>query len=101
MPSRWEWAPLPSHSTDCGARIRYWVPCLQSASGALRICTSTCLPADRELRVGQDEHRRLRAAREHLIRPRERVVDDRELARVVGALGGLRFDDFIKSENGQ
>ena len=36
--------------------------------------------ADRELRVGQDEHRRLRAVREHLVRPRERVVDGRELS---------------------
>ena len=47
-----------------------------------------CGGADREHRVGQDEHRRLRAVREHLVRPRERVVDGRELACVVGALGG-------------
>ena len=45
--------------------------------------------ADRELRVGQDEHRRPCAVREHLVRPRERVVDGRELACVVGALGGF------------
>jgi len=47
-----------------------------------------CGGADREHRVGQDEHRRLRASREHLVRPRERVVDGGELACVVGALGG-------------
>ena len=48
----------------------------------------SCGGADREHRVGQDEHRRLRALREHLVRPRERVVDGGELACVVGALGG-------------
>ena len=46
--------------------------------------------ADRELRVGQDEHRRLRAVREHLVRPRERVVDGRELACVVVPLAAPR-----------